>query len=76
MRQRRTHIAQRWDEWARVALTPSTPLIERWLARRAFYAGIQQATEMIWESGSPTETMGELTRELDEFNQNVKQGRA
>jgi hypothetical protein len=81
---KRLLMAEQWDQFARAVLPLNTPAVQRQEMRRAFYAGAQSILFRVIESfapdSEPTEAdlllMDDLHRELSDFAEAVKEGRA
>jgi len=81
---RRNLMAEQWDQFARAVLPKDAPADQRREMRRAFYAGAQgilfKVITALAPEDEPTEEdlrmMGDLERELSDFAELVKDGRA
>jgi hypothetical protein len=81
---KRLLMAEQWDQFARAALPPSCSDVQRTEMRRAFYAGAQgilfKVIVVLAPESEPTvadlEMMNDLERELSDFAEAVKAGRA
>ena len=85
---KRLLVAEQWDSFARAILPEGCPAIQRQEMRRAFYGGAQglfYALLKVLDSGldpslEPTEgdlaMLGGIERELSDFAESVKAGRA
>jgi hypothetical protein len=84
MNGKRQLMAENWDSFARAVLPPNAPPVQITEMRRAFYAGavgILHSILKVLEPGSePTDAdlkmMDGIQRELADFNEAVKAGRA
>lgn len=81
---KRLLMAEQWDSFARAVFKPDTPPIQRIEMRRAFYAGAQAILFGVINAFAPDAeptaedlmVMDDLQRELNDFVEAVKQGRA
>ena len=81
---KRQLMAEQWDTFARAVLPKDASAVQRQEMRRAFYAGAQGILHGVIAAfapeGEPTDAdlalMGNLERELSDFAELVKQGRA
>jgi hypothetical protein len=81
---KRLLMAEQWDQFARAVLPPGTPPIQRQEMRRAFYAGAQGILFGVIAAFAPESdptpedlaVMSDLQRELSDFADMVKAGRA
>ena len=81
---RRMLMAEQWDQFARSVLHEGIPAIQRQEMRRAFYAGAESILFRVIAAFAPDAEptaddlaiMDNLDRELKEFAQMVKEGRA
>ncbi len=81
---KRQLMAEQWDSFARAVLPKDAPAVQRQEMRRAFYAGAQGILHGVIMALAPEkepteddlEMMANLERELSEFAELVKQGRA
>lgn len=81
---KRLLMAEQWDQLARSVLTAGTPATQRQEMRRAFYAGAQailfRVIAALAPDSEPTaddlRVMEDLQRELSDFAEAVKEGRA
>jgi len=77
-------MAEQWDTFARAVLPKDCPPIQRQEMRRAFYAGAQGILYGVIAAFAPESEptaedlalMDNLERELSDFAELVKQGRA
>lgn len=84
MSAKRRLMAEHWDQFARAVLPHGVSDVQRREMRRAFYAGGESILFRVIQSFAPEseptpedlEIMEELDRELKEFAQLVKAGRA
>ncbi len=81
---KRLLMAEQWDTFARLVVPRDAPAVQKQEMRRAFYAGGQSILHSIMlalsADADPTEgdvtMMGDLERELSDFAEAVKAGRA
>lgn len=81
---RRNRIQEKWDEFSRLVLPPACSTIQRWEMRRAFYAGVEGLFKLIIKDLTPgsepqeadLEMLSDMTLELAEFGERIKQGTA
>lgn len=81
---KRQLMAEQWDSFARAVFTRETPGIQRKEMRRAFYAGAQAILHGVIAAFAPEseptvedlKIMADLDRELSDFAEMVKAGRA
>lgn len=81
---RRMLVLEQWNEFARMALRPDAAAVQKQEMRRAFYAGAHMILfRLLGELSAGDETtpadleaMMEIQRELTEFLDRVKAGRA
>jgi len=81
---KRQLMAEQWDQFARAVLPANCATVQRWEMRRAFYAGAQgillKVIASLAPEGEPTAEdlalMDDLERELSDFAEAVKAGRA
>ncbi len=81
---KRQLMAEQWDQFARAVLPPNAPAVQRQEMRRAFYAGAQGILFKVIQSFAPEseptdadlQVMTDLERELSDFAELVKAGRA
>jgi len=81
---KRQLMAEQWDTFARACLPTDAPAFQRREMRRAFYAGAQaimfKVIASLADDTEPTaedlEIMVGLQRELSDFAEMVKEGRA
>jgi len=81
---RRMMVLEQWNEFVRMALRPDAPIIQKQEMRRAFYAAAHMILfRLIGELSDGMETtpadldaMMDIQRELKEFLDRVKAGRA
>lgn len=81
---RRLLMAEQWDQFARAVLSEGTPSIQRQEMRRAFYAGAESILFRVIQAFAPEseptqadlQVMSDLHKELENFADAVKEGRA
>lgn len=81
---KRLLMAEQWDQFARAVLPQNAPPVQRQEVRRAFYAGAQaimlKVIATLASDAEPTagdlQIMEDLERELSDFAESVKEGRA
>jgi hypothetical protein len=77
-------MAEQWDQFSRAVMAPNCSAIQRTEMRRAFYAGGQAIMFKVMSAISPEseptphdlQILSDLFRELSEFADLVKSGRA
>jgi biotin synthase-like enzyme len=81
---KRQLVAEQWDQFARAVLPPQCSDVQRRAMRRAFYAGANsilfRVLQVLAPEGEPTaadlEMMNDIHRELEQYAEMVKAGRA
>jgi hypothetical protein len=81
---RRNRIQEKWDEFSRLVLPPNCSTTQRWEMRRAFYAGVEGLFKLILRDLTPgseaeapdLQMLTDMTQELAEFAERIKQGTA
>lgn len=81
---KRLLIAEQWDSFARAVLPRDCPSVQRQEMRRAFYAGAQGVLHGVIAAFAPEseptaadlQIMADVERELSDFSDAVKSGRA
>ncbi len=81
---KRLLVAEQWDSFARTVVPKDAPAVQKQEMRRAFYAGAQCLLHSVMlalsADADPTEgditMMADLERELSDFAESVKAGRA
>jgi hypothetical protein len=74
---KRQLVAEQWDQFARAVLPPQCSDVQRRAMRVAFYAGANSILFRVLQVLAPEgEMMNDIHRELEQYSQMLKEGRA